>query len=318
MNKRTVNVVRALAVGAVGFAAAAGASACTIVLDDVPTMAEAQAFVANNQFDEAADAFGAITEAQPENQQAWFMLGYSLHGAGELDEAIEIHKKVEAFNAGQISTIAAYNLGCAHALKGDKDKAFAALGRAVDAGMRTKVQFEGDSDLTSLKEDTRWGELMKRIDGKPTLAQGLHFWVGEWDCYDKQGTLNGTNTLAFRVEKKVIHESWVGAGSGGYVGESWNWFDPANLVWKQVWVDRNGAVVEFIGKPKDNGILFEGARPQQDGTLAQVRMFVRPVEGGRVQQTGTESTDKGETWQTKYDLTYVPKGEAYAAADAES
>ena len=48
----------------------------------------------------------------------------------------------------------------------------------------------------------------------------MHFWVGEWDCYSAgTGVLAGTNTLAFRVGDKVVHESWASAGDD-FAGES--------------------------------------------------------------------------------------------------
>ena len=39
-------------------------------------------------------------------------------------------------------------------------------------------------------------------------------------------------------------------------------------------------------------------------------MNVRPIGGGRIQQTGTRSVDGGKTWTLRYDLIYVPRGEA--------
>ena len=144
------------------------------------------------------------------------------------------------------------------------------------------------------------------------LERRLHFWIGEWDCYTPGGSLNGRNDLVARLEETVIHENWSPI-QGGPGGESWNYFDRNSRTWRQHWMS-GGIPFVFVGTPKENGILYEG--PHLDGRSSpnRSRMFIRPVDGGRVRQTGTRSTDGGKTWAPEYDLIYVPRGEAFQPA----
>ena len=139
----------------------------------------------------------------------------------------------------------------------------------------------------------------------------LHFWVGKWDCYSsKGGPVNGFNDLTARMNGKVVHELWTPA-DGRPGGESWNYFDPVSRTWRQHWIDASGRPFVFVGTKKENGILYEGPHLDGKATKFKRRMFIRPIGNGRVQQTGTKSNDGGKTWQTEYDLVYVPRGEPF-------
>ncbi|AEE50573.1 TPR end-of-group domain-containing protein [Haliscomenobacter hydrossis] len=56
-----------------------------------------------------------------------------------------------------------YNLACGYALSGQKDNAFNALNKAIENGFKDKGQFEGDTDLESLKADARWKALLEKL-----------------------------------------------------------------------------------------------------------------------------------------------------------
>ena len=86
---------------------------------------------------------------------------------GKIDEAIAAHKLAAKFE--DYKGIATYNLGCAWALKGEKEKAIAALQNAVKFGFDDLEQFEEDKDLDSLRNDDRFSDLiskLKKLSGK--------------------------------------------------------------------------------------------------------------------------------------------------------
>jgi hypothetical protein len=283
---------------------------------DTPTMQEAQMFVQHQDWDKAIDAYRAIVKEQPSNANAQFMLGYALHASGDLDNAILQHKK--AARMPQVAPMANYNLGCAYALKGMTSEAFEALKTSIDMGVRDLDQFKNDGDLRSLRKDDRWKPMIESITKLNEAETALHFWVGEWDCYNTQnGNMGGTNTLSFRVNNKVIHESWE-SSAGQFKGESWNVYNRETNRWEQTWVDITGARLVITARCNDDsveGLMFEGenVRPGADPQLT--RMHVRPVEGGRVLQTGYTSDDDGKTWEQKYEFMYVPKGESYSPGE---
>lgn len=259
---------------------------------------------------EAIKGFERVLELDPNNAVAKFRLAYSVHASGDIERAIPLHEA--AAKNPQARPVALYNLGCAHALQGNTDKAFDALKRAIEAGFNGGGSPQGlasayaDSDLASIRSDARFVELFGHAPGSD--AKLMNFWVGEWDCYSAANKNKaGTNTLAFRNEGSVILEHWE--ASDGTSGESWNWYNPAEGVWKQVWVDSPGSVTEFVGTRQGNGIMFEGNGSNSPGAIQ--RMHVRPIGKGRVRQTGTSSSDGGQTWTPRYDLIYVPRGEDF-------
>jgi hypothetical protein len=129
--------------------------------DDAATaMQEAQRLVGEESFDEAAAVLRGITRRDPENGRAWFMLGYALHGAGRLDEAMPAHLMAAEFDA--VAPTAMYNIACVYALKENRDKAFAWLERAAEAGFRRADALRGDPDLASLRDDERWEPFFKK------------------------------------------------------------------------------------------------------------------------------------------------------------
>lgn len=124
-------------------------------------MQKAQALQRQERWVEAADLFMQITEAQPDNGPAWFNLGYCLHMAGELDLALNAHRKAATFE--DFTGIALYNLGCAYALLGEADESFEALAASHQAGFNVYGNLDSDSDLESLHEDERFESFRAKI-----------------------------------------------------------------------------------------------------------------------------------------------------------
>ena len=61
--------------------------------------------------------------------------------------------------------VAYYNLACAYARTGQKDKALESLSRAVDEGFSDRAGMERDEDLAPLRPDPRFQQLLSRIGG---------------------------------------------------------------------------------------------------------------------------------------------------------
>lgn len=155
MRKNTHNVIAVL-FSTLLMAGASFAAATPIV--EPPTVDEAAALQRGGDFEGAATAWGAIVEAEPDNAIAWFNLGYSLHVAGRLEKAKEVHKKAATFD--RFKGIALYNLGCAHALLGESDEAFEALAAAMEAGFDVRGSADDDSDLDWIRHDARYVTLI--------------------------------------------------------------------------------------------------------------------------------------------------------------
>jgi tetratricopeptide (TPR) repeat protein len=70
----------------------------------------------------------------------------------------------EALEIAPHSTRAHYALACARALSGDQEGALESLARAVECGFRDRARVEGDSDIASLRELSRFHELLEEME----------------------------------------------------------------------------------------------------------------------------------------------------------
>jgi ketosteroid isomerase-like protein len=132
--------------------------------------------------------------------------------------------------------------------------------------------------------------------------RGLDFWVGSWSVLS-----NGREVAESAIERLgagcAIVESYRQAD--GYSGKSLNYVDPEDGTWRQVWIDRLGAVSEFRGEAGEGRVEFTGATRSRDGRALR-RMALAAAGGGRVRQSSLISRDEGRTWQAHYSLEYVP------------
>lgn len=268
----------------------------------------AEAFAARD-WTKAATTYEEVVKDNPDDGTSWFRLGYAWHAAGDLDKAIPAHRRAAQFK--QVRTLALYNLGCAFALKGDKDAAFDALRQSGESGRLDPRQLEGDSDLQSLREDPRYAELLESLRaGAGADADDPHrqldFWVGDWTVVNPKGEQVGANHITRLENGFVILEEWTSAAGGS--GRSLNYFDPADKKWKQVWVDARGGVVRYEGTFKDGAMNFTGVYILPDGRTEIARATLTPQPDGKVRQFIEHSKDEGQTWYTYFDGTYVKGG----------
>jgi len=144
--------------------------------------------------------------------------------------------------------------------------------------------------------------------------RGLDFWVGDWQVVDGDGQAVGTN----RVEKSqsgcLIEEHWTSARGGS--GQSMNYFDPSDGLWKQNWVDQGGGVVQYEGEVEDGVLHYRGRHIRRDGTVTMARVVLEPIGEGRLHHLIEHSSDDGMTWSTYFDGTYIPAGEKVVVREA--
>jgi beta-lactamase regulating signal transducer with metallopeptidase domain/tetratricopeptide (TPR) repeat protein len=90
--------------------------------------------------------------------------GMDLHNDGQYDEAIEAFR--EAIADGERVEAATYNIACGYALKGDRDRAFEWLEKAMDSGFELAHYMDKDDDLDGLRSDPRFTQLRKAARAK--------------------------------------------------------------------------------------------------------------------------------------------------------
>lgn len=85
--------------------------------------------------------------------------GMQLHNDGQYDEAIAAFQ--ESIADGEKVEAATYNIACGYALKGNKDRAFEYLEKAMDSGFELDKYLDRDDDLDDLRSDPRYAALRK-------------------------------------------------------------------------------------------------------------------------------------------------------------
>ena len=153
-------------------------------------------------FKAAAEKLKKYTDAKKDNEQAWFLLAYSLHMDGQIDQAIPIHKKAAEFD--DFRPTALYNLGCAYSLKNDPDKSLEYLHEALDAGFDRLDMFATDGDLENVQKSAGYGEIQARLKNngkrpeKKFDGKGL---VGKWAV--TSGSRQGDAVEAERLPAEI-------------------------------------------------------------------------------------------------------------------
>lgn len=280
------------------------------------TIDEARALLRAQKLEEAAPAFAAIAEREPENGLAWYLLGYTNHTLGRYEAAITAYEKAEALSFNPPGT--PYNIACSYALLGDTDQAIAYLEKAAAAGFSSLANLDGDTDLASVRDDGRYAAIRAQIEkaSKPCDGEAFRrfdFWVGEWNVTNN-GQFVGTNTIERISNGCALLESWV--DGNGVPGHSINFYDPHADRWKQTWVGGGGLILEFVEVDEaDYGgasMRFVATTHDAQGTASLQRMSFWVNDDSSVRQLFESSSDEGATWTTSFDGRYVRKDQAQA------
>ncbi len=264
---------------------------------------DADALFAAGKWPAAEAAFRARVDANPKDAAAWHKLGYALHVQGKLEAAAEAHARAATFPGQRAGSL--YNLACAKALLGEPDQAFEALDGAATAGFHDAATLASDGDLASLRADPRWSALAARVAGEAGgKRRELDFWLGEWDVLDPSGNRIGGNLITKHERGNLIHERWTDAGGG--TGQSLNFVDPSDGLWKQVWVDDKGGVIRYSGSLKDGALCFEGVHAVGPSQERPSRCTFTPQPDGSVLQK-IEGRGADGNWTVTFLGRYVRK-----------
>lgn len=304
---------------AVGFTLMTWWAVAPAAAQEAPSpQARAQALMQEEKWDEAAAQLEALLAEDPSQGGLWMMLGQTQLRRGEAEAALEAYDRAAEVGASPLGV--AYRKAGAYATLGRVDEAFAALGVALDRGFPAPDRLRTDPDLQSLQEDERFLAVIQRaeVNARPCAFDEVYeqfdFWLGRWEVYAPNGQLAGHNHIQRTEQGCVVLERWKSAS--GSTGRSVNFYDPGLKVWRQIWTDSRGTVVDVSGKFENGAMRFAGEHRYPDGRVVPYRMTFTPNEDGTVRQLIEESPDGGEELGVAFDGLYKPV-EA-AEEDAES
>ena len=132
-------------------------------------------------------------------------------------------------------------------------------------------------------------------------ARQFDFWVGEWTV-SQNGRTAGHNKISNIHGGCTILEEYQ-AASSSYEGKSFNYYDPADNSWHQIWVDNGGIRLHLTGGYGDGRMVMSGTRVTGDGTVLD-RITWHNNADGTVRQVWEMSEDDGATWNTFFSGLY--------------
>ncbi|HYH84338.1 MAG TPA: tetratricopeptide repeat protein [Pyrinomonadaceae bacterium] len=120
--------------------------------------------------DEAIRIIGEVFQRHPRMDAMRPLLAQFLIRRGDA-QAARAELSEGAREAAEADHDVAYWLATAYAMLGERDEAFEWLGRAINLGNENKPWFESDPNWDELRDDPRFGELMRGIEESQSQAR---------------------------------------------------------------------------------------------------------------------------------------------------
>lgn len=258
-------------------------------------------------FATAMNHVDAALAMEPENAYSNYLAALAfLESDGDLESAAE-HLDVAAQAGAQPQAVSLLRARL-YAQRNEAEQALAEIQSLADGGYVQFARVEGEKDFAALRDDPRFRAAVKQIRASryPCEADPRHhafdFWVGEWDVYQNQ-QYAGSNRIERILGDCLIFEQWDSAS--GLRGKSFNYYDPGEDHWRQIWVSDAGTIIEYSGEARDGGIYLtaETRVPDTEQVTFHRLEFTKNADGS-VRQVWMTSSDQQE-WSTVWDGHYV-------------
>lgn len=134
------------------------------------------------------------------------------------------------------------------------------------------------------------------------------FWLGEWDVYDNNNELAGTNSITKVEGGCLIVENWT--ATNGTTGQSYNYYNPATDEWRQVWVSQ-GAIIDYTGELLESGTMhLEGTLTYQASKKSyKFTGHWVPLDSSEVRQEFELYDPETESWNEWFTGIYKRKAD---------
>ena len=124
------------------------------------------------------------------------------------------------------------------------------------------------------------------------------FWLGEWDVAqgDKPA---GRNSIRSILNGCAISEEW--SGTGGFKGNSLNFYSAETKRWHQTWIDSQGQSLALSGQ-FDGGSMTLQSTPAD--TFPRHKITWTPTSEKSLRQLWQVQNAPGAEWKTLFDGKY--------------
>ena len=132
------------------------------------------------------------------------------------------------------------------------------------------------------------------------------FWLGDWSVSDPAGKKQGDNSIAREENGCLIVERWKAVS--GNTGQSYNFYDPGSMQWRQVWVSKDN-VIDYSGGLNAKGEMeLRGQIRYRNGRSAPFLGVWTKQADGSVRQHFEEFDLETKAWVEWFTGVYRKKG----------
>ena len=125
------------------------------------------------------------------------------------------------------------------------------------------------------------------------------FWLGEWDV-TQGGKAAGRNTIRSILNGCAISEEW--SGTGGFKGNSLNFYNAVTKRWHQTWIDSQGQSLALEGQFEAGSMTLQ--KMSAADNMPRHRITWTQLPDKSVRQLWQVREASGSEWKTLFDGNY--------------
>ena len=140
---------------------------------------------------------------------------------------------------------------------------------------------------------------------KPCAAaqhRQFDFWIGEWDV-TQNGKSAGRNSIRSILSGCALSEEW--SGTGGFKGNSLNFYDESTKRWHQTWIDSQGQSLMLEGTLVDGAMVLQTIDAAADAPRHRITWTL--LSDKSVRQLWQTQEKAGAEWKTAFDGRYTAR-----------
>ncbi|MBK8954082.1 MAG: hypothetical protein IPM34_00810 [Saprospiraceae bacterium] len=133
------------------------------------------------------------------------------------------------------------------------------------------------------------------------------FWLGDWEVFSTDHHKIGENKITSIQDSCVLLENWKSKNS---TGTSYNYFDPSDQTWNQLYLDNGGSILKLKGRSENGKMVLksEKQKSQKAEFFYYNRIIWEPQPDGNVSQKWDVVTDRDSILQVAFHGIYRRKG----------
>lgn len=124
------------------------------------------------------------------------------------------------------------------------------------------------------------------------------FWLGEWEV-KQGGKTAGRNTIRSILDGCAISEEW--SGTGGFKGNSLNFYNADTKRWHQTWIDSQGQSLALEGELEAGSMTLQSVAADN---MSRHRISWTALPDKSVRQLWQVREASGSEWKTLFDGHY--------------